>query len=296
MPFAGFPNFDDCVEKQMAKGRSEEEARKICGYIKSRTEGKVHVKGEDPTQAEWLISRYESSIKKLFEDLKPKLEKIIEKPKTHAASDIIRIDLKSVMNEVDNVMGKMYADAEGTIQTELSRAYSQGDSFAQIRLGAKPSVRKATWKVIGDRVLKSQSDFKGINDATAAKIKAAIANGIINEKTQGEIIDEIRDVIDKVGVARAETMVRTESMKAVNDGVKDRYDAEGVDGFERLEADDEKTCTDWEFNIDGQTYFGCAGIDGKIFTRDQANEVDEQTHPNCRGTWIPHFKLPGDDE
>jgi hypothetical protein len=45
MPFGGFIDWDDCIEKQMAKGRSKEEAQNICGAIKRDTEGggKTHM-------------------------------------------------------------------------------------------------------------------------------------------------------------------------------------------------------------------------------------------------------------
>jgi len=259
---------------------------------------RAYINKADPTQAEWIIKRFNAKIKLYLESIVPEIEKLFEGPPAgtpglmHAASSIGTIDLKDLLGGVDGILRKVYYDSEGTLQDTIEKAYSQGDMFAQISLGAKPEVRRATWSLIGDRVLKSQSDFKGITDYTASKIRTTIADGIINERTQGDMIAEIMETIDKVTYARAETMVRTESMKAVNAGVKDRYDQEGVDGFERLEAEDEKTCTDWEFNIDGVIYMGCAGIDGKVFTKDQADQVDEQTHPNCRGTWVPSISIP----
>jgi hypothetical protein len=82
-------------------------------------------------------------------------------------------------------------------------------------------------------------------------------------------------------------------MKAVNQGVKDEYLANGVEKFVRLENEDEKTCHDWEFDINGKIYMGCAEIDGQVFTAEEADEVDAQTHPNCRGTWLPFDELGG---
>lgn len=40
MPFAGFPNFNSCVKAQMKKGKSIESARKICGFLQKKAEGK----------------------------------------------------------------------------------------------------------------------------------------------------------------------------------------------------------------------------------------------------------------
>ena len=38
MPFAGYKDFADCVQKQIAKGKDKESASKICGSVKSKTE------------------------------------------------------------------------------------------------------------------------------------------------------------------------------------------------------------------------------------------------------------------
>jgi hypothetical protein len=39
MPFAGFKNFDACVKEQIKKGKSLNSAKKICGYLKAKSEG-----------------------------------------------------------------------------------------------------------------------------------------------------------------------------------------------------------------------------------------------------------------
>ena len=298
MPFAGFSNFDECVAAQKSKGRSDISARKICGYIQSRVENpsKAHLNKDDPAQIENLVKEFYDGLIKMFD---VNYSVIFEKPKTHESSSTVRYDLRTLLGNVDDLLGKVYDDGKGFIQEKLFQAYSHGDMFGQIMLGASPKVRQATWRAIGNRVLKTQSDFKGITDETSKRIRGVIADGIIAEKSQGEIIADIQTIVGSVSSARAETMVRSETVHAVNEGVKDRYQLEEVDLFQRLEAEDEKTCDDWEFNIDddgdnpGGVFMGCVGIDGQVFTRAQADQVDEQTHPNCRGTWKPYIDIPG---
>lgn len=42
MPFAGFKNFDECVNYQRkTKKKSLESAKKICGYLQKKTEGEI---------------------------------------------------------------------------------------------------------------------------------------------------------------------------------------------------------------------------------------------------------------
>lgn len=39
MPFSGFKNFSSCLTAQRAKGKSQESAEKICGYLQAKAEG-----------------------------------------------------------------------------------------------------------------------------------------------------------------------------------------------------------------------------------------------------------------
>ena len=43
MPFAGYKDFKDCVEKQVAKGKSKESAQKICGALQAKVEKKESI-------------------------------------------------------------------------------------------------------------------------------------------------------------------------------------------------------------------------------------------------------------
>jgi len=49
MPFAGYKNFEECVRDQMNKHKGQkgfkiENARRICGFIQARVEGKKRKK------------------------------------------------------------------------------------------------------------------------------------------------------------------------------------------------------------------------------------------------------------
>ena len=41
MPFAGYKNFQACITAQKKKGKSDESARKICGYLQKKAEGSM---------------------------------------------------------------------------------------------------------------------------------------------------------------------------------------------------------------------------------------------------------------
>lgn len=55
MPFAGYDDFDACVSDQKSKGKSDESAKKICGYLKHKTESE---------QLQKEVNKMESEIKK----------------------------------------------------------------------------------------------------------------------------------------------------------------------------------------------------------------------------------------
>ena len=254
----------------------------------------------DPTKSSPIVQRLEDNLLELIDRLK--MEVIEALPNDNVKMHEMQVTpgqiiLKKIYAEVDRIIAQGSKDSRQTILDAVTRSYQQGQLFALIRLGQKPSLpvkNKGYYqKVVGDRVTKSQSDFSGILDAGANSIKQTIGNGVIEGKTVGTIVEELSMAFDKVSKSRAATMVRTETMKAVNDGVKDEYLSNGVEKFVRLENEDEKTCDDWEFNVGGKTYMGCAGIDGEVFTVDEADEIDAQTHPNCRGTWVPYDESMG---
>jgi len=250
----------------------------------------------DPTRSENRIQGFENSITKLFDDFKVALQKAIEDEAltkmVHADSSLpFMVDLEKFYESLDALVKMKLTDpGKVTIDMEISKSYKSGQRFASIWLGAPPEVRRAEWSKIKTLIDKNNGDFVGISDAMSKEIRTVISDGVLNESKYGDIVNDIMDRCDKIGKSRAQTMVRSESMFAVNEGVKDTIETDGIEEYERLEAADEKTCRDWEFNISGTTYMGCAEIDGKVFTREEADEIDQQTHPRCRGTWIPHVR------
>jgi len=260
----------------------------------------------DPSQAEEKVKGYEEQLAGLFENYKKALIRELTKTadtvklQKAASSKTYTIDVGKFSSAIDRLTREeLIEPGSEIIWDETKKAYLHGKIYGDtqlkpfgIQLGAPLAVRQIEWKKIKVLIEKDKGEFKGITEATNQRIRSIIADGVLDETKFGEITRDIVKAVDGVGITRATTMVRSETMKAVNLGVKDRYDAGGVEEFERLEALDERTCTDWPFHIGDRTFSGCGDLDGKIFTRQQADEVDRQTHPNCRGTWIPHVVIP----
>jgi SPP1 gp7 family putative phage head morphogenesis protein len=169
--------------------------------------------------------------------------------------------------------------ANNRIEIKIPEAYQAGGMFASIALGGTLEQRQDEWKKIAAHIDVTKAAFSGISQATTSNIKSIVGNGIIQEKTLSEISRDIVRAVDKIGITRATAMVRTETMDAVNSGVKDRYKQAGVDRVEWLAvANDPWPCEE------------CAGYDGKAFPIDDTPEIP--VHPNCCCTLLPIVEIP----
>jgi len=231
----------------------------------------------DPTQAKWITDEFEDEFISI---LKTAEERIINLVKGTVEKTSKTAPISPTFDKVDEIMGDAYDEAEDLAEEEITKGYQQGRAYASIQLGAPLEERQAAWKLIGDRVVASQSEFKGHTDDTAREIKRIIADGIENEKTQGQIIKDIQEQFEK-SERDAIRIIRTESMKAVNQGVTDRYRGAGVEVVEWLAAFDRRTCDE------------CGDLDGRKFEIDAAPPCPK--HPDCRCTFTPVVRVKPED-
>lgn len=244
----------------------------------------------DPTQAKWITDECEDQLVELFEWAKKELEKLLpsDEDKTHAtpASKLPQIlkKVNLVFQYVNDRGAEVFGEKleDGTWTGEIPKAYQQGQVYASIQLGAPYEVRKVAWEQIGNRIIEGQSDFKKLTDDTAGEVRRIIADGIIQERKFGDITRDIVRKTETVGINRAVTIARTETMRAVNDGVVDRYKKNGVEYVKWLAAaGDRRTCTE------------CSDLDGRTFEIDAAPPCPK--HPNCRCTLIAVVRVkPGE--
>ena len=177
------------------------------------------------------------------------------------------------------------------IEERTKEGYFKGVRFSQ--RGLHPYKIQVAYNLPYDKSViealqaRNTGAFKGVTDDMGKEIIRSISEGAINGEPIRKLAARVEAAVDGIGPTRAETIARTELMKSVNQGVRLRFESSGVTKLRRMETKDERTCTDWEFNVGGQIYLGCSAIDGKTFTLQEAAEIDMQTHPNCRGTWTP---------
>ena len=270
--------------------------------MKDRSKQLSKMTWKDPTRSLSRLAKVESKLVALFRnyrrrvlaELKPaeqpftQMEQLTQKwPETFSIEHFYqRLE--------DLTTQELIGPAAAILAKEIPDAFTHGTKYADLNLKAKMGIklgapleeRQRAWQKVGALVEKSKGEFKGVSDAVNQQIRRAVADGMVNEESLSTVTKKIQDVAESVGEVRARTIARTETMKAINTGVKDRYKEIGVTHYERIEAEDERTCTDFLFVVGGKEYHGCTEIDGLICTREEADEIDAQTHPNCRGSWI----------
>ena len=247
---------------------------------------------KDPTQSLDIEDQYAKDLARLFDDLQKRLEEYISTGDVHLNAtpakklpfDIAKFT-KDYQKIVDETVLKPGEEITGKMATD---ALKHGASYSKLTMGMEAVLKKGDWDPNVLKILKARnlSELKGISDAVGQKITRIMTDGMLQGENPRVIARRLREATD-LGKVRSEVLARTETMKAVNTGTVDRSEKQGYAHVERVETIDEKTCTDWEFDVDGKIYMGCAAINGEIFTMDQARQIIAQQHPNCRGGFIP---------
>lgn len=241
----------------------------------------------DPTNSQRRINAYERELVKLFKnyqerivrDLKQMNERFLESknpvsipPKT-AGEELTKAGKEEVIDPGKKVIGK-----------KIPESYRAGGKFADTQLGVSfggsLAERQAEWKKIAALIEKNEIALEKVTAEIVEKIRQLIADGVIKEKTLWDMMEDIYKASD-VGITRARTIARTEIMAGVNEGIKDRYKAAGVEKGEWLAAADDIVCPD------------CEDLDGKQFPLDSF--PDCPGHPQCRCSILPVIEIPEED-
>jgi SPP1 gp7 family putative phage head morphogenesis protein len=115
------------------------------------------------------------------------------------------------------------------------------------------------------------SRIGGINDTTRLAVQGIIRDGI----GQGLTSQEIAALVEQLpafDAARAELVARTESMFAYNTSALTSYGEFGVEEVQAIDGDQDEVCAD---------------RDGKVFSVDDAADIED--HPNGTLDWAPYY-------
>jgi SPP1 gp7 family putative phage head morphogenesis protein len=120
--------------------------------------------------------------------------------------------------------------------------------------------------------------LKGITDAVDSDVSRVLTEGMVEGVNPRDMAAEINDRIEKVGITRARTLARTETVRAAAEQTLTRYEQMGVEQVVGK--------VEWLATMDGRTCPTCAALHGTTYTIDEARGRIPQ-HPNCRCTWTP---------
>lgn len=125
------------------------------------------------------------------------------------------------------------------------------------------------------------SNVRSIGDDMLRDVTRITTEGYQAGLGADAIVREINKATDKQ-VSRAETIVRTETMRVCDVVAKERYKQAGCDGYMSYPTDDDRTCPKC---IEKAT--GGNGVTLKVYGLNEPMALP--WHPNCRCCRIPHF-------
>lgn len=124
------------------------------------------------------------------------------------------------------------------------------------------------------------TDLEGVSDFMASRMSSILSQGMVDGAHPRQIAKEMADTINGVGLARARTIARSETMFAHAESTLNSYQEAGIEGVEVLSefvtAGDNKVCPK------------CQDLDGEKFTIQEARGIIP-VHPNCRCAWLPYI-------
>jgi SPP1 gp7 family putative phage head morphogenesis protein len=243
----------------------------------------------------WQVRLSDSIFKKNTKELKKQLLKYYKQAS------------KTIENEIANLYVKMLADGEissntlysfsryRNLQETISKEiYKIGkleiestqltllDSYKEIYLKTNEKLGIDTsWTILNENFAKEvvNANFKGAKYSdriwdNKSKLKQQLEKNIVDTVIAGQSKDKaVKAIIDRFGVAFSDSdrIIRTETMRVLNDGQKQSYKDNGYTKVEWLVEDDDRLCDE------------CSPLDGKIF---DINAVPSLIHPNCRCTFV----------
>lgn len=132
---------------------------------------------------------------------------------------------------------------------------------------------------------RSFEDMEGVTSEMATRMTRALADGLTTGDSPMDIADDLTDVID-VALPRAETIARTEIIRAHAEGQ--------LDALEEMGVEEVGVAVEWSTAGDDRVCELCAPLEGIVLKLDEARGLLPR-HPNCRCAWLP-ANVGEDDE
>ena len=265
---------------EVVRARELEVSERVREYARVRrrnTLASMLSRSRDPSLTLKIQDEYARALDKQFVAFKHDAAKILNR--RELSDDWDEIDAPDLMDKfVRTIEVTITIPGTGIVRKFTTRAYTTGgyrSSQFLNSLGIKAvfSILPADQAALDILITRDLSGLKGITDEMSKQIMAEITDGMLRGDSMDKVAKAIDDRIDSIGRARAETLARTETMKAFNEGSLTQYDKHGITEVEWLAAPGERTCDE------------CMSLDGQRFPID--SKPDCPLHPNCRCVLLP---------
>lgn len=127
---------------------------------------------------------------------------------------------------------------------------------------------------------RAYSELQGVTEQMSQQMSRELADGLAQGENPRKIARRLNDRIDKVGISRARTIARTETVRAHNEGSLNRY------GSVENRLDGLTVIAEWSTAGDNRVCVICRSFQGQQFDLSDARGRIP-AHPNCRCTWVP---------
>lgn len=128
---------------------------------------------------------------------------------------------------------------------------------------------------------RAYNELKGVTAAMDQQISRVLANGLVEGVGPYEMARRINDRVDKIGINRARTIARTETIQTFNTAVINEFaSASNLIG--------EKVFCQWWTARDDRVRLHHSNRHGRVFSQERAQELIGE--PNCRCTLVPYIK------
>lgn len=229
----------------------------------------------DPTRTTMmrrqLQIRLAAPLKQLRRDIEHKIRS--ERP------DLAELD-RWLTRRLDNVVLPNNLRHLGNATAE---AYDKGARAALANVPLS-GINSARYNPIVDREQRTlshldtvaQTNVRGVLDATKSQVLRVYAEQVLQDVSDTQLVNAVKDRIDKIGITRIKATANTEVIRAHAEGA--------LDQMQRLNITEVGINVEWRTGSDPCPR--CSELGGKVFPLTRIRGM-LPLHPNCRCTPVP---------
>jgi len=146
------------------------------------------------------------------------------------------------------------------------------DQFLRTSFGRPESVDKL--KLLAGR---SFTDLRNVTEDMATRMSRTLMDALSRGANPRDLVADLSEDLD-VSEARAETIARTEIIRAHAEGQ--------LDAMEKMGVEEVGVAVEWDTAKDGRVCPHCQPLQGVVLTVEEAHGLIPQ-HPNCRCSFVP---------